>query len=87
MSPTRPDPPGLRLDPVSHESGSRCCVAMAGGVNPAARCQTWKFITTSFGVIPAKTPTRTSSDSASHAMPMCITAEELDVTDGNPTLN
>jgi hypothetical protein len=27
---------------------SRSCVAMAGGFNRAARCQTWKFTTKSF---------------------------------------
>ena len=39
--------------------GDRSCVAMAGGVNPAVRCQTWKFTTKSFAAIPAMTPTRT----------------------------
>jgi hypothetical protein len=33
--------------------GSRCCVAMAGGVNPVARCRTWKFTTKTFAADPA----------------------------------
>jgi hypothetical protein len=38
---------------------SRSCVAMAGGVNRAARYRIWRFTTNSFAVIPATTWKRT----------------------------
>ena len=58
----------LRLDPVWYRIlGSRCCAAMAGDVNRAARWRTWKFTTNSFAAIPAKIRSRTSSRSAHNA--------------------
>ena len=46
MNPIRPKQPRLRLDPASYDnSGSRCCAAMAGDANPAARCRILRFTT------------------------------------------
>ena len=60
MSSMSPKFPRLRLDPVrTRFCGSRFCVAMAGGVNRAARCRTWKFTTYSFAATPAMIPKRT----------------------------
>ena len=38
---------------------SRCCVAMAGGVNRVARCRTWKSTTNSFAATRATIQKRT----------------------------
>jgi hypothetical protein len=44
----------LRLDPLSYEIlRQQVLRRMAGGVNPAARWRTWKFITKNFAVTPA----------------------------------
>ena len=50
---------------------------MAGGVNPAGRCQTWKFTTKSFAVTPAMIPSGTSLPFVLRATPLRITAEEF----------
>jgi hypothetical protein len=41
-------------------SGSGSCVAMAGGVNPAARCRTWKSIINNFGATRGTIPSKTN---------------------------
>ena len=57
--------------------GSRFCVATAGGVNPVARCQTWRFTTNSFAATPAMMPTTTLLHFALRVTPLRISAEEF----------
>ena len=51
--------PRLRLDPVSYERLRQQVLHRDGGVNRAARCQTWKFTTNSFAVTPARIQKKT----------------------------
>jgi len=48
---------------------------MAGGVNPAERCQTWRFTTNSFAVTPAMMPTTTSLHFVLRVTPLRISAD------------
>ena len=50
--------------------GSRSCVAMAGDVNPAARCRTWKFITSSFA-------SQSGDDSEENLITLCTKCHSL----------
>src|ERR1035438_805800 len=54
------------IRPHTRVYGSWCCGAMAGDVNRAARCQTWKCTTKSFAAMAVMIPRRTSSRSALH---------------------
>jgi hypothetical protein len=60
MSPLRREPPpGGWIRQRTKVCGSRYCAVMAGGVNCAVRWQTWRCITNSFAVTPAKIQKKT----------------------------
>ena len=77
MSSIGPKSTRLRLDPksVRESANSRCCVAMAGDVNRAAQCRTWKCTTGNFAVTQAPTSRKTLSRFASLATPAHIARE------------
>ncbi len=69
----RSDPPGLRLNSVSHERlRQQFCIAIHGGVNRAARCRTWKSIINSFAA--SRGRFRVEPDHTRRAMLLLITA-------------
>jgi hypothetical protein len=49
--------------------GSRCCGAMAGDVNRAARCRTWRFTIRNFAAMRAKIPSRILLRSVASVIP------------------